>query len=389
MNARVHSTSRVRAVPGWACVLGLGWTLALAPARGHAQLAEQTELRTKEELAKDQDEHRMLEQRRRTGALGGHNFVAPLSLRSVPFEFAIPLAQLASHTQVALAWVSGDRNVEQGPSTTHYALLTQIYDLSVRFGERAELSVSPIGEVAAGLDPSSIASGGAAAAVGGSAAFAYRLVPFERVAVTLRGSMHMEKGYRANIEPLLYQVGTNPVSLVKGLDGARIGTPTTEVGGALGLSMAWAFSPRVSAQGSLRLDGISTTLSPWLDRQGTEQAGPRELVYEAWNPSVGVAVGVYLGEVLLQPQLAVAYHRDTLASPNQDRGPYTRGTYLVPALQAMFLASPILQLGGGVGCELAWTQLQDNYKNQYSTSMISPFVQLVARYIWGQSWPGT
>jgi hypothetical protein len=299
------------------------------------------------------------------------------------------LAQLASRTEVAHAWVNGDRNVDQGPSATRYALVTQIYDLSVRLGERAELSISPIGEVAAGLDPDSIAAGGAAAAVGGSVGFGYRLVPFEKLAVTLRATLRLEKGYRANIEPLLYQVGTNPVSLVNGIDGSRIGTPTLEAGGALGLSVAYAFSPRISAQTSLRLDAIATTLTPWLDRQGTEQAGPRELVYEAWNPSVGLAVGAYFGRVLLQPQVGIAYHRETLTSPNQDRGPYTHGTYLVPALQAMFLASPILQLGGGAGCELAWTDLQDNYKNQYSTRSISVFVQLVARYIWGQSWPGT
>jgi hypothetical protein len=363
-------------------VLSVGWTLALAPAPGHAQLAEETE-------AEHKEEHEKLEQRRQSGTLGGHNFVAPLSLRSVPFEFAIPLAQLASRTQLAHAWVDGDRNVDQGPSATRYALLTQIYDLSVRLGERAELSISPIGEVAAGLDADSIAAGGAAAAVGGSVGFAYRLVPFEKVAVTLRASLHLEKGYRANIEPLLYQVGTNPVSLVNGLDGSRIGTPTLEAGGALGLSMAYAFSPRVSAQTSLRLDAIATQLTPWLERQGTEQAGARELVYEAWNPSVGVAVGVYFGRVLLQPQLGVAYHREILTSPNQDRGPYTRGTYLVPALQGMFLASPIVQLGIGAGCELAWIELQDNYKNQYSTHAVSVFVQLVARYIWGRSWPGT
>jgi hypothetical protein len=371
---------RARSVAPFALPVALG--LALFCVRAHAQPTAQTEQEQEQDLRK-------FERRRENITLNGHTFVAPLSLRSVPFEFAIPVAQLASRTQVGVAWVDGERNVDQGPTLAKYALLTQRYDLSMRLGDRVEIAATPLGEVASGLDGASILTGGAAAAGGSDFALAYRLVPFDRIAVTLRATGHFEWGYRANVEPLVYQAATNPLSLVNaGLNAAQIGSPTRELGAALGLGLAYAISARTSLQLSGRGEAISTRTKPWLMRSGTEDASARELFNEAWNWSVAASFGIYWGSVLLQPQFGYSWHGDQLTSPVQDLGPFAHTHYYVPALQVMYIASPILQLGGGVGLEIASSKLQDRYANQFSTSTLQPFVQLVARYIWGETWPG-
>lgn len=369
-------------------------TVLLLSTTAHAQALES---------AKPDSEWKDLERRHQSWTMGGddrqgggvarHTFVAPLSSVGVPFEFAIPVAQLASRTHVGYSAVSQERNVDQSASAAHYLRLLQIYDVSFRFAKRAEVSASVIGEAASAIDSDSFTTGGAAGQWGGRVALAYRLVNLRNVAVTLRATGQYEQGYRVNVEPLLYNVRTNPLGVIGHFDGSQVGSPTQELDLAVGLGFAYEFSARVSLQASGRLDRLGSRLKPWLDKQGTEAAGARSLVYAGWSPSAALALGVYVCDiVLLQPQIGFAYRGETLTAPSQDahpiegEAPHARTSYVTPALQVMFVVNPVLQLGFGGGVEFGSTDTRDSYQNTYSTSSVSPFGQMIARYVpgWAQ-----